>query len=45
MKYSFFKRNGLLITFMMFMLITLSGQVYTGWKENNQQRQENSQTA
>lgn len=38
--HSFFKRNGLLLTFIFFMLITLSGQFYTGWKENNDERQE-----
>lgn len=36
-RHSFFKRNGLLIAFMFFMLITLIGQIHTGWKENNQQ--------
>lgn len=43
-QYSFFKRNGLLITFITFMLITLAGQTYTGWKENNLERQENGLT-
>jgi hypothetical protein len=39
-RYSFFKRNGLLLTFMAFMFITLLGQTVTGWKEHNQERQE-----
>src|SRR5690349_14004744 len=34
-QHSFFKRNGLLIAFMSFMLITIIGQIHTGWKENN----------
>lgn len=40
MKHSFFKRNGLLIVFMSFMLITIIGQIQTGWEENNLEREE-----
>jgi hypothetical protein len=36
----FFKRNGLLIVFLFFMIITLFGQAGTGYKENQQERQE-----
>ena len=43
-KHSFFKRNGLLLTFMAFMFITLLGQTVTGWKENNQERQQQGQS-
>lgn len=39
-QHSFLKRNGLLITFVLFMLITLTGQTYTGWKEHNTEQQE-----
>lgn len=39
-KHSFVKRNGLLIVFLSLMLITLGGQAYTGWNENNQERLE-----
>jgi hypothetical protein len=39
-QHSFFKRNGLLLTFMAFMLLSLLGQIYTEWQEHNQERQE-----
>lgn len=41
-KYSFTKRNGLLIVFLSLMLITLGGQAYTGWNESNDERLEKS---
>lgn len=31
----FLKRNALSITFLLLMIISLAGQVYTGWKEHN----------
>lgn len=39
-QHSFFKRNGLLLTFLAFMLLSLLGQIYTGWQEHHQERQE-----
>ncbi|MCE3252233.1 MAG: hypothetical protein K0Q67_1243 [Cellvibrio sp.] len=39
-QHPFFKRNGLLVVFVTFMLISLVGQAYTGWEEYNQERQE-----
>lgn len=39
-QHSFFKRNGILLTFIGFMLLTLVGQTFTGWSEHNQERQE-----
>ena len=44
-RHSFFKRNGLLLTFVVFMLLTLAGQIYTGWKECNEERQANEISA
>jgi hypothetical protein len=38
--HSFFKKNGLLIVFTCLMLVTLGGQAYTGWRENNEARVE-----
>src|SRR4051812_39440189 len=35
MKKSFFHNNGLLIVFFLFFLISLAGQFFTGWKEYN----------
>jgi hypothetical protein len=37
-KPSFFKRNGLTIVFVSFMIITLLAQIYTGWQEYNDER-------
>lgn len=34
-KYSFFFRNGLSIVFIILTLVSLAGQMYTGWKEHN----------
>ena len=39
-RHTFFKRNGLLVTFMVLMLLTLVGQIYTGWHEHNEELQE-----
>jgi hypothetical protein len=39
-RHSFFKRNGLLLIFLSLMIATLTGQVYTGWHEHNQEREE-----
>lgn len=39
-QHSFFKRNGLIITFMILTLLTLLGQIYTGWNEQMQERME-----
>lgn len=33
---TFFKRNGLLIVFLAFTVISLAGQIYTGWLEHNE---------
>lgn len=38
MKHSFFKRNGLLITFLSFTVFTLAAQSYFGWQVNNEDR-------
>lgn len=38
--HSFFKRNGLLIVFMSFMVLCWLGQAYTGFKESKQERYE-----
>ena len=43
-RHSFLKRNGLLLTFFSIMFITLVGQAYTGWKENNVEREEKALT-
>ena len=40
MKHSWFKRNGLLITFLGFAIITLLAQSYFGWQVNNEERAE-----
>lgn len=40
MKHSFLKRNGLLITFLSFTVITLVAQSYFGWQVNNEERME-----
>ncbi|RYY02334.1 MAG: hypothetical protein EOO53_12135 [Gammaproteobacteria bacterium] len=37
-KYSFLKRNGLLVVFITLMLLTWAGQAYTGWNESNEER-------
>jgi len=42
-QHSFFKRNGLVLTFMGLMLITLLGQTFTGWEEVNEERQQKGQ--
>lgn len=34
-RHSFFYRNGLSLVFLLLMLFSLSGQVYTGWQEHN----------
>lgn len=39
-KPGFLRRNGLSITFLLLFLITLAAQAFTGWKEHNQQLQE-----
>lgn len=39
-QHSFLKRNGLLLTFMMFASISILAQIYTGWKEHNEERHE-----
>jgi len=39
-KHSFFKRNGLLLVFLSLALITIIGQAFTGWNENNEERLE-----
>jgi hypothetical protein len=44
-KHSFFKRNGLLLTFLLFTLLALGGQIHTGWKENNKDRLEKGDSA
>lgn len=38
MKHSFLKRNGLLIAFLTFTLLTLAEQIYTGWQVHNEER-------
>lgn len=38
--YSYFNRNSLTIVFLFLFVITLVAQALTGWKENNQERQE-----
>jgi hypothetical protein len=38
--YSFIYRNSLSLTFLLLMLLSLAGQVYTGWKEHNDFLQE-----
>jgi hypothetical protein len=38
--YSYFNRNSLTIVFLFLFVITLVGQALTGWKENNQEREE-----
>lgn len=35
-KHSFFYRNGLCIVFIVLMVFSLVGQIYTGWKEHNE---------
>lgn len=35
-KYSVLFRNGLCLTFALFMVLSLAGQIYTGWKEHNE---------
>src|SRR6186713_299736 len=35
-KYSFFYRNGLSIAFVVLMILSWAGQIYTGWKEHNE---------
>ncbi len=40
MKHSFLKRNGLLIVFLSFTVITLAAQSYFGWQVNNEERME-----
>lgn len=40
MTHSFFKRNGLLLTFLTFTMITLVAQSYYGWKVDMQERHE-----
>jgi hypothetical protein len=40
MKHSFLKRNGLLIVFLSFTVITLIAQSYFGWQVNNEERME-----
>jgi hypothetical protein len=35
-KYNFFYRNGLSIAFLLLTLLSLSSQIYTGWKEHNE---------
>jgi hypothetical protein len=37
-RHSFFKNNGLLIVFLIFMFLTWGGQAYTGWQEDNIER-------
>jgi uncharacterized membrane protein len=39
-RHSFFKRNGLVLIFLLITLVTLIGQIYTGWQEHNQEREE-----
>lgn len=39
-QHSFFKRNGLLVTFLFLMLLALCGQILTGWKNENADRAE-----
>jgi len=34
-KYSFIYRNSLSLVFLLLMLLSLAGQIYTGWKEHN----------
>lgn len=34
--YSFFFRNGLSIALLLLMILSFSGQIYTGWKEHNE---------
>jgi hypothetical protein len=36
--HSFFKRNGLLIAFLLMMLVSLAGQAFAGWNECNEER-------
>jgi hypothetical protein len=36
----FFKRNGLLLTFLTLMIVSILGQAYTGFEENQQERYE-----
>lgn len=38
--HSFFKRNGLLIVFLLMMLISLAGQAFAGWNQCNDERLE-----
>ena len=41
----FFKNNALSIVFFAFFLVSFLGQVYTGWKEHNQERQDDQKPA
>lgn len=41
-KHSFLKRNGLLLVLVIFTVMTLVGQIYTGWQESNSELQEKS---
>jgi hypothetical protein len=43
-KTSFWYRNGLTLFFLFLFFITLVGQGLTGWKEHNQQLQDNAGT-
>ena len=40
-KHSFFYRNGLSLVFVTLFIITLIAQAFTGWKEHNQELQDN----
>src|SRR5688500_10063109 len=42
-KHSFFYRNGLSIVLLVMMLIFWTGQFVAGWKDHNQERQEENQ--
>ena len=42
-KHSFFYRNGLSLVFVVLMLISLSGQYITGWRQHNEERREHHQ--
>lgn len=44
-QHSFLKRNGLLLTFLILMVLALFGQTYAGWKNENTDRAEQGRTS
>ena len=39
-KHAFLKRNGLSLVLVILLLLALTGQILTGWKEHNDERAE-----